>query len=67
MLLAGGANIEVVNKDRWTPLHLACYHDKLAKNMIARGANIKATTNDGVTPLHNACYSGHVGVAKRLH
>lgn len=52
----GGANINAVNVDGQTPLHLACLAQAVdtVEILIERGADVNAIYKDGRTTLHAA-------------
>ena len=53
-LISKGADVNVRNRDGWTPLHWAAHLNKgidVARFLIARGANLNAKTKSGDTPL----------------
>ena len=52
-----GANINVLNKDKWTPLMLAIRggHSDVIKLLLNKGANLNIKGESGMTPLHIAC------------
>ena len=54
ILLEGGADIEVVDKDRDTPLHFASTLGRIevARVLFEYGATVNAENYDGETPLH---------------
>lgn len=62
-------NVEVVNKEGFTPLHEYCTKGnlKLAQMYFERvPSSIKAVSNNGLTPLHCASSSGSVDLIKFL-
>jgi hypothetical protein len=60
LLLSHGADPNAkTSLSRWTPLHIAAWHDHIpqAKLLLDAGAALEAVTADGLTPLHYAvCY-----------
>ena len=46
--LAAGTDVNVKDKDGWTPLHLAAWksHKKIVELLIDKGANVNANTTD---------------------
>eukprot|EP00523_Entomoneis_sp_CCMP467_P015990 CAMPEP_0168786490 /NCGR_PEP_ID=MMETSP0725-20121227/11298_1 /TAXON_ID=265536 /ORGANISM="Amphiprora sp., Strain CCMP467" /LENGTH=1419 /DNA_ID=CAMNT_0008836639 /DNA_START=1268 /DNA_END=5527 /DNA_ORIENTATION=+ len=65
---SAGAQLESENGKRGTPLHLACFHGKLAmvEYLHHAGANVEARDLDGDTPLILACQRKHTEVVKYL-
>lgn len=64
-----GANIDEIDEDGFTPLHLAASggHKGVAEMLIASGANVNANSRqDRSTPLHNAVGKGHKDVVQLL-
>lgn len=56
ILVSRGADVNAVNNDGYTPLHLAAmsgYPDK-ARFLLEHGAKLQALTKSGATPLHLA-------------
>lgn len=49
-------DINVRDKQNWTPLHHACAREKthVVKTLIERGADLTAVDDEGYTPLHRA-------------
>ena len=68
MLINKGADIEAVNDNFETPLHICCLHrDKWVSNvLVGSGANTSVTDKDLNTPLHNACTASCEDNAKLL-
>ena len=62
MLLERGASVDARNRDRMTPLHVACAYDNTcaAAFLLERGASVVAVDCDGNTALHHA-----VGIVHR--
>ena len=56
LLLEYGVNVDVRDKERWTPLHKAAFNLNLQvlEVLLDRGADPHALTNDGKTPLQLA-------------
>ncbi|QGM48775.1 ankyrin repeat protein [Magpiepox virus] len=60
ILIERGANVNITNKSKTTPLHNACkstFMIKIVKLLIDNGANINAVDDYGITPLNYACTS----------
>lgn len=60
--------VYVTDPDGYTPLHRACYNNRLdvVKYLIENNANVCAPTVDGWHPIHCASQWGHVQVVKVL-
>jgi len=56
-LISKGANIELANRNKQTPLISACYSNrpKIAARLLEAGANLSAVDNNKNTPLLAAC------------
>ena len=71
-LLAAGAHVNGLDRDRKTPLHLAAAdgHVEAIDALIEAGANVNARDDseygDGVTPLHVAVAHDHAGAITAL-
>lgn len=67
-LLDAGANIESVDQNGWTVLHIAASKGNIAivEVLLKRGAAINATTNANQTPLLMAACNGHLPVVRLL-
>lgn len=63
-LIQNGADVNAVDKDKWTPLHKAAWigHAQLAKVLIKNGADVNALEKNKWTPLHKAAQQGHYNV-----
>lgn len=62
LLIEGNPNlINTTDKDRYTPLHRACYSNnvEVVKYLIQKGANIGAKTEMQWEPLHSCCQWNH--------
>lgn len=60
LLVNGGANVNIIDQDKCTPLHKAAgggYH-RAVESLIKAGADVNATEYSGSTPLHWASISG---------
>jgi ankyrin repeat protein len=66
--LLPGADLEVKNKDGFTPLILASYvgAQDIVEALLSAGANPRAACKDGDTPLHYACAQGHLSIIALL-
>jgi ankyrin repeat protein len=67
-LLERGADLTVVNEDKYTSLHLAAEqgHDGVVQLLLDRGADLTAVNRERSTPLDLAVYNGHEGVVQLL-
>ncbi|KAH2585565.1 hypothetical protein KXW93_008640, partial [Aspergillus fumigatus] len=63
-----GADVNVCDKEGWTPLSRASIrgHEEVAKLLIDKGADVNAGDSDGWTPLSRTLLRGHEEVAKLL-
>eukprot|EP00730_Choanoeca_flexa_P006226 TRINITY_DN12112_c0_g1_i12.p2 TRINITY_DN12112_c0_g1~~TRINITY_DN12112_c0_g1_i12.p2 ORF type:complete len:347 (+),score=80.53 TRINITY_DN12112_c0_g1_i12:1316-2356(+) len=69
LLLAHQADVNAVNKDDATPLHIAAETpgtSETARLLLAHGARHEAKDKDGNTPLHDACREGNLAVVRLL-
>jgi hypothetical protein len=68
LLSQASINVNELEENKQTPLHLACFLGDLeiVQKLVGRGANVNS--NDGLngTPLHMACHKGHAKVAEFL-
>jgi len=66
--LANGAEIEWVDEQKCTPLHLACKrgHYESVHLLLTSGANIYAQDMRQWTALHYAAYNGYKRVCNQL-
>ncbi len=71
-LLDKGADVNVRDRFRQTPLHRACYSYlqgqdlALIQRLIDKGADVNAQGYNGLIPLHQAAQSGRLEVARLL-
>ena len=67
-LLAQGTNINLLNRSRFTPLHMAVLNrrNEVAELLINKGANLNAKNNRGLTPLHVAASTGQKEIVELL-
>uniref|UniRef100_A0A8C6JZK9 Uncharacterized protein n=1 Tax=Melopsittacus undulatus TaxID=13146 RepID=A0A8C6JZK9_MELUD len=65
---ANGLEVNVSNKDGFTPLHMAALHghSELVSLLLKHGASISAKNAKQAVPLHLACQKGHFQVVKCL-
>lgn len=63
-LILNGVNINILDEDRTSPLHIACRFGsvQLVEEIINQGAMINIPDIVGWTPLHVACYSARPDV-----
>ena len=71
LLVSRKCDVNAVDKQGLTPLHIACMNDKMpfAEFLLARGAKIEGAggkEGGGVTPLHVSAYRGHIDCVKSL-
>ena len=68
LLIAEGAEVNVKNNRKVTPLHIAARrdHKEVAEVLITKGANMNAKNLNGWTPLFNATSEGHMKTAELL-
>lgn len=67
--LRSGANIQCVDKNGRTAMHIACSlgHIDIVKCLIESGANVDAfSPKSKQTPLHEACIGGHTQILNLL-
>ena len=67
-LVEKGANVNVSNQDKETPLHLGVGREQveLVRFLVAKGAKVNAADIRQFTPLHKAAAAGNVEIAKIL-
>lgn len=60
MLIQNHADVNVKDKDQWTPLLYASWkgYDKIAEMLIQNGADLNAKDKKGWTPTHLAARNG---------
>ena len=65
-LLVKGANINAMNRYRWTPLHCAVKECSLpiVELLISKGANIEVRNNLNNQPIHIACDQDYLQIVK---
>lgn len=68
LLISEKANPNAENKNKRTPLHLACGDGQpvIARLLLDAGAKINAKTRTGRTPLHLASAHGHIDLVELL-
>jgi len=68
LLLENGANIDGLQIERETTLHLAASngHENMVGLLLDKGANVDGKNDDGSTALHLAAKGGHEDVVKLL-
>jgi uncharacterized protein len=68
MLVAHGAEVNVVQAGGWTPLHQAAASGNtgLASLLLAHGADVNAQSEDGKTPVQMANAQKHADMVKLL-
>ena len=68
VLLENGANVNIPDDRKYTPLHYACQDGYLegTRLLLERGANIEAYDEDGSSPLEWALVEEHKDVCKLL-
>lgn len=61
-------DVELTNKDGWTPLHCAASqgHLEIVQQLLARNAIVNSRAADQATPLHVACRGGHARIVRAL-
>ena len=68
VLLAGGANIDITNKDGLNPLHIAARenHADIAVELLEQGADVNFVSEKKITGLHWAANFGQQEVIEKL-
>lgn len=66
LLLAHGADVNLANRRKSTPLDWALNDEAKARLLIEHGANVNAKTVDGRTPLYQAASMGNAVPVVRL-
>ncbi len=66
--IAEGANVNMQDRYKKTPLHFAAYAGNIdvVAFLISEGAVVNSRSNTGQTPLHFAAYAGHTDVVAFL-
>ncbi|XP_074470953.1 ankyrin repeat and SOCS box protein 2-like [Sebastes fasciatus] len=67
-LLKNGADLEVADKDRETPLFAACEepNEAIVDLLLRSGARVNRCNIQGVTALHEACRHGQLKLCRKL-
>ncbi|XP_062585885.1 uncharacterized protein LOC134247559 [Saccostrea cucullata] len=67
-LLKNGADINLSNNHKVSPLYVACQngHDSTVQLLLNNGADINLCDNDGASPLYTACHNGHDSTVQLL-
>ncbi|KIK81666.1 hypothetical protein PAXRUDRAFT_101449, partial [Paxillus rubicundulus Ve08.2h10] len=62
------ADVNVMDKNFNTPLHLACYdgHISIVELLLQKGAIVHAQGEYSGTPLRSACDGGHIDIVELL-
>jgi ankyrin repeat protein len=62
-LAVAGADVDVVNKNGYTPITIAsCLgHEGCVERLAAAGADVDVEDEDGYTPVYVASHNGHEG------
>ncbi|KAK5659169.1 hypothetical protein OQA88_1259 [Cercophora sp. LCS_1] len=68
VLLEGGADVDVKDRDGWTPLHTAAHkgREAMVGVLLEGGADIEAKGDDGLSPLQYAAFCGHEAIVRVL-
>lgn len=61
-LLKRGADVDVLDFDKRTPLHWAAYHGRVdeMETLLLAGADVNARDREGKTPLHDAAWENEL-------
>ncbi|XP_069581189.1 ankyrin repeat and SOCS box protein 2-like isoform X2 [Brachyistius frenatus] len=67
-LLAHGADLNIVSKDRYTPLYAACERpdEAVAQLLLRSGAPVNRPCGQGQSALHEACRHGRPALCRML-
>ena len=67
-LLSKGADVNLADRMRWVPLHIAARNNRLdiVELLVSKGANLNPTNNRGQTPLHIAVTNGQKEIVELL-
>ncbi|MDR1925635.1 MAG: ankyrin repeat domain-containing protein [Planctomycetaceae bacterium] len=67
-LVSHGADVNAVDKNGITPLHIAAFCDNvpILETLLSHGANVNAVCNKGMTPIHYAALFGGVETIETL-
>lgn len=68
LLLAAGADLDVLDGEGWSSLHRAAYQGRsdTVRLLLERGAIVETRSEDGYTPLFSSSYFGHLAVVRML-
>ncbi len=68
LLLEEGANIDIKDQNKNTPLHLAASngHTDIVKLLMEKGSDLSVVNKEGNTSLHLAASNGHIDIVKFL-